>query len=465
MALTDTQATLSQCVFVLCSVHIVDIQCKMHKRPECLYSKLSLGSHVSNSPCVIMSSNPQQGQGHWRRVGNSNSLEWVSTVQDLHARRIGNHALSISNSSSSQAQHPSASSSSELQIPSRQRKGISKPPRVQHDGNHILHISKPSTSMLPPSASSSSNPHTTSRRKDIQAAAASLAHPVVALRNQPHQSRKGTSELGSSGSNDPSVPEFVRNALDSLLTDGQPQSPPLENASRTRQSRKRARRSSGIDANTELERLGFGSSFFETIGIPTTMPDPIFPPHTIPADKIRAPPVIPKKPKLHERHGQIRRDVNSGMTWLYRIQDTSTMHPSPQSPPSIFSSGLANYTLSAPLDNQGPPRPDSPLPQADSASWNPIMTLEDEGLNRLFVDHAPASMPQHKSRGSTSRASLAQRWNELIPRLIAPFMRRVAATHWDATSLFDACLPACIGGTCCPKTLSITCIRAKSKSR
>jgi hypothetical protein len=425
-----------------------------------------------------MSNNPQQRQGHLRRVGNSNSLEWVSTVQDPQAQRVGNHALyipNLSNSSNSQTQRPSARSSSNLQIPSHRRKGAPKPPRVQHDGNHIIHISKPSTSMLPPSASGSSNPHTSSHPKESQAAAALLARPVVVTQNQQHRSRKGTSKLGNSGSNDPSVPELVRNAVNSLLTDGHPESPPLANTARTTgQMRKRPRRSSGINANTELERLGLGSSFFETIGIPTTLPDPVFPPHTIPADKIREPPIIPKKPRLHERLGQLHRDVNFGNTWLYRTRDTA-MGPSPH---STSSSGPTSDTLSAPLDTLlGTPlntpldtlldnqaRTDSPLPQVDSASWNPIATLEDEGLNHLFVDNALVSKLQPKSRGSTSRGSLAQRWNELIPHLIAPFMRRVAATNWDASHSFDAHLPACDGHTCSPRMLRVTCIYVKGES-
>ncbi|KAF9520175.1 hypothetical protein BS47DRAFT_1387509 [Hydnum rufescens UP504] len=154
------------------------------------------------------------------------------------------------------------------------------------------------------------------------------------------------------------------------------------------------------------------------MGIPIESPDPIIPPNTIPADKICIPPILPRKPRLHERHGQLQWDVNFGKMWLYQIMDAACL-----SPHLTLLSDQAKDPVLAPFDNANPTPTDSSFPHANSASWDPIMTFEDDGLNQPFVANAPAPVKHPKSHASTLCVALAQQWNELIPHLIVPFLR------------------------------------------
>ncbi|KAF9504053.1 hypothetical protein BS47DRAFT_1401793 [Hydnum rufescens UP504] len=129
-----------------------------------------------------------------------------------------------------------------------------------------------------------------------------------------------------------------------------------------------------------------------------------------------------------------------------------------------MSAGPENNECLPAFGNGGMACLDSALSQqGDSASWSPITTLDNEGLNQPFVNEVPISMKQSKSRNLTSHATLAQWWNDLIPRLIPPFSRRVAETNWDSQMPFNAHLLACNGDKgCYTRTLKITCIHLKS---
>ncbi|KAF9506133.1 hypothetical protein BS47DRAFT_1489485 [Hydnum rufescens UP504] len=208
-----------------------------------------------------------------------------------------------------------------------------------------------------------------------------------------------------------------------------------------------------------------GTSFFSSIGMTAPSSSPAIPPNTILAHDIRVPPILPKKPRLHEKHG-LHWDANSGETWLYRMIGSKHTPPHSCSSLQVASSvGLAPDVLSENCDNGVSTCPDSTSLQDDNRSWNPIVTLESDGLNDLFISEAPTPAKQPKSRGSASCGVLAQQWNELIPRLIVPFSRQVAGTNWDSGLSFDAGLPPCNGNAgYSPRTLHVTCIRTQSAS-
>ncbi|KAF9504052.1 hypothetical protein BS47DRAFT_1401792 [Hydnum rufescens UP504] len=192
---------------------------------------------------MLPSSHPEREPGRWCCIGNSNSLEWESLIRDTQHPNVlhgGDHTAHISNLSTSTTLEPPSHTSSHPHVSFHRKETVRRPwcPQVQHDGNHIIHISSSSTSTVPPSASGSSNPHT-SHHQDLQVAAASLrsrsrlhyepqtqpptlalnivphcsTHPSAPKRQEPGGSRMTVNHLGNLASHipsDPSVPDFVQ---------------------------------------------------------------------------------------------------------------------------------------------------------------------------------------------------------------------------------------------------------------
>ncbi|KAF9510706.1 hypothetical protein BS47DRAFT_1364382 [Hydnum rufescens UP504] len=198
---------------------------------------------------------------------------------------------------------------------------------------------------------------------------------------------------------DPSVPDFICNAFQSLQADSLQSSSPSGNPL-------------GIDINMELEQLGFSTLFLETVGIPAAFSDLPIPPKITPANNIHKPPIIPKKPKSI---------------------DASTTCSSPL---AALSAGPEHNECLLGFGNGGPACLDSALSQlVNSTSWSPITTLNNEGLNQIFTDEVPISTKQSKC---------------------------IAATNWDSWMPFNAHLPACDGDKGChTRTLKITCVHLK----